>query len=860
MLTNHIFMYHRAAKADNHLIVTRLLSEFQARNNIQHPQTGENILHICFKNSSKLRFHLVLDYPSLLKQTDHKGDMPLFIACKQNDTTFFRWLFTTDTVSFARDTPTVAISPDYGESSSLLTKLGLGNQVRLSQVYEEDCSYDADLDIPSPPPIIEVRNMQPFAPGDDGNSILHVLAEKSRSKILESIVRVTDRIEGFDFSALTTRHRNGLPLPIEKAMAVNCQTCVNVLIDLAIKSHKLPRLLEDKIILKSATVTKKVENVKALIKFGFHCGIELAITLAASYKLHDMVRLLIFWQVEIYNYLNFSHNRDTKSKQFDLMWKQFQLQHFDSRWLTDAVSATNMAVSVLTRFLEAHIFKENNAVIFQELGSKCIQYFEEDSGTKVSLPQMLSDQSLLTKIVTIKLSENHLEELPMELFQLSSLTCLDLKYNKLKSLPSSGDLSSPLYLAKLESICLDYNNLQCIPDDLLCGLANSLTSLSIQKNKLEEIPPGLWLMPKLSILKLANNKLSSLHHLSDPQFYKNEEIIGKIASFHVQDGTLKPPGNISGKEADTLTRHVERLASLQRTVLAIKYPDLRLRSRGDLFSEVIKSYLSKAASSPAYSKPGLNPTSSSSFEFLHSSLSSTPRTLGDTVFVSSLKFLDISHNDFTLMPWNLPCLASNLVKLDMTSNSIKGLDLIQDLPKDINNVTMKSNKISSVCQVRSTNLPCGCPMGLLTVIKDRKSSENFCKHSQHEILHKVSRLILDDNLLDYFPILKRLRSGSLLNLEYNIQANPLFPNLAILHLASNRFITVPKFIHCIKHLSSLNLSHNDIQEIPEEMGLINTTFITYIKLEGIKPRNVPESVMKLSSRNLVKYLRELQQR
>lgn len=124
----------------------------------------------------------------------------------------------------------------------------------------------------------------------------------------------------------------------------------------------------------------------------------------------------------------------------------------------------------------------------------------------------------------------------------------------------------------------------------------------------------------------------------------------------------------------------------------------------------------------------------------------------------------------------------------------------------------------------------------------------------------MSRLILDDNLLDYFPILKRLRSGSLLNLEYNIQANPLFPNLAILHLASNKFITVPKFIHCIKHLSSLNLSHNDIQDIPEEMGLINTTFITYIKLEGIKPRNVPESVMKSSSRNLVKYLRDLQQR
>lgn len=737
-------LYHRAAKADNHLIVTRLLGEFQARYDIQHPQTGENILHICFRNASKLRFHLVLDYPSLLKQADNSGNMPLFIACRKNDITFFMWFFATEThaVSGAVDVPTVEVSPQREHSASLLTRLGLRSQVRLSRVYEEDCSYDADLDIPAPPSIVEVRNMQPFAAGGDGNSILHVLAEEGRARILEIIVPVMDRIEGFEFSALTTRHRNGLPLPIEKAMAMNCQACVHVLIDLAIRSYKLPRLLEDKNVLKAATVTKKLENVKSLIQFGFHSGIELAITLAASYRLHDMVRLLMFWQVEIYSYLNFSHSRDTKSKQFDLMWKQFQLQQFDSRWLSDAVSATNMAVSVLTRFLEAHIFKENNAVIFQELGSKCVEYFAEESRNTVSLPQLLSDQSLLTKIVTIKLSENHLEELPEELFQLTSLTCLDLKYNKLRCLPSTDDLSSPrLYSAKLESICLDYNNLQCIPDAMVCGLASSLTSLSIQKNRLEEIPPGLWLMPKLSILKLANNRLSSLHHLSNPHFYKNEDLIGKVASFQVlKDGTLMPPGSITGKEEDTLTRHIERLASLQQTVFAIKHPDIKLRSRGDLFSEVIKSYLSKAASSPAYSKPELlDPTSSlstGSFQFLNSSLG-MPRILGDAVFVSSLKFLDISHNNFATIPWNLPCLAANLVKLDMTSNSIKGLDLIQDLPKDINNVTMKSNKISSVCQVRSTNLPCGCPMGLLAVVKDRKSSQNFCEHSQHEILHKV---------------------------------------------------------------------------------------------------------------------------
>ena len=93
------------------------------------------------------------------------------------------------------------------------------------------------------------------------------------------------------------------------------------------------------------------------------------------------------------------------------------------------------------------------------------------------------------------------------------------------------------------------------------------------------------------------------------------------------------------------------------------------------------------------------------------------------------------------------------------------------------------------------------------------------------------------------------------NASFQMKTSPLFPNLGILSLAHNRLTRVPQHLHCIKHLNSLNLSHNTITELPEEMGLINTDYITQIKLDGIQPSNVPEHLLKASSRKLIKYLR-----
>lgn len=700
------------------------------------------------------------------------------------------------------------------------------------------------LDNPPSPHIAVVVNMRPFTAAKNGNSIFHILADKGAHEILSTIVRVCSHVEGFDFSALCVR-RNRFPLPIEKALISKNIKCIEVLMDLAINTFQLPMLLSDKHILKAAIVTKSIENAKTLIKFGFYTGIELAISLASAYQLHDIVRLLLIWEVEIHTYLDFPQNRrhHQSLRASKLYWKQLELQYVDPPWLDDAHNAIDMVTRILVELKESGNFRENNTLIFQELGEMCIQYFD---GAITLSPRANPDY---TSIVNINLSENHLERIPPEIFQLTSLACLDVKYNKIQSLPSSGDFSSTFYSSKLESLCLDYNEISCLPEDLVWGLANSLESLSVQNNNLKELPPGLWLMPKLTILKLANNHLSSLHYLSKINFFCGVELMEKIASLEVtSDGSLQLQGSYDDNDkADSLIRHMNHLTSLYRTVNAIKFPDSEF-TQEFLFNELIQVYRSKH-----YFQETMNageiPTPVSETDVSTFALAFT---LSEAVFTSNMKFLDISHNQFKIFPWDLHCLTPNLAKLDMAYNSISGMDIIHDFPKEISNISLQMNTISSVSHIRPKNIPCGSPVELLSV--SRQASLSTCKHAQHEILEKLTRINLDHNLLTHFPVLKNQVEDAQMNLTVNY---PLFPDLAILSLASNMLPNVPQHLHCITHLSSLILSHNPISELPEEMGLINTDYITLIKLEGIKPRNVPAN---LSARKLVKYLKDMRQR
>lgn len=103
----------------------------------------------------------------------------------------------------------------------------------------------------------------------------------------------------------------------------------------------------------------------------------------------------------------------------------------------------------------------------------------------------------------LSLTEHGLEEIPGQVFQITSLRTLDLSKNKIRHL---GKISQ---LHELKSLNCDSNNLTTKSLSSISKLPK-LTTISIGKNKLTESDSFPSLPPKVKTLKLYGNSFSSI--------------------------------------------------------------------------------------------------------------------------------------------------------------------------------------------------------------------------------------------------------------------------------------------------------------------------------------------------------------
>ncbi|XP_077440430.1 leucine-rich repeat-containing protein 40 isoform X2 [Vanacampus margaritifer] len=119
------------------------------------------------------------------------------------------------------------------------------------------------------------------------------------------------------------------------------------------------------------------------------------------------------------------------------------------------------------------------------------------------LTRLSDDIRLLPALTTLDLHDNQLETLPGALGELQELQHLRLSHNRLKGLPPE------VYsLKNLQSLTLQQNLLDALPEEL--GQLEALTELDVSDNHLTELPSGLGRLSRLQKLHLCRNKLARL--------------------------------------------------------------------------------------------------------------------------------------------------------------------------------------------------------------------------------------------------------------------------------------------------------------------------------------------------------------
>ncbi|XP_029285687.1 leucine-rich repeat-containing protein 40 [Cottoperca gobio] len=445
----------------------------------------------------------------------------------------------------------------------------------------------------------------------------------------------------------------------------------------------------------------------------------------------------------------------------------------------------------------------------------------------------------LKKLCSITLQQNLLESLPEELGQLESLTQLDLSNNLLKGLPSSlGDLTC------LQKLNLSHNKLSCLPDSL--AQLTNLKLLDCSNNQLTDIPASLSEMLALEQLYLRHNKLRLLPKLPAPalkELYVGNNHIEQLEVEQLSYLTVISVLELRDNKIQTLPEQITLLSTLTRLDLTNNdittlpasvslLPDLKvLLLEGNPLRGIRRELLAK----------GTNEL----LKYLREKIKEDPDKVdGQTAMtlpsqarvnvhsITTLKLLEYSEKHATDVPDELFDAAAdqsvttvNFSKNQLTSIPPRLLELLSSL-SDMN---LSFNRLTC-CS------PDVCKFLQLTHI-DFRNNQLSDLLSEMKNLIKLRSIILNYNRFKSFP-----------QVLYQIVS------LDTVLLGNNQVNEVdPHRLMKLVHLSTLDLSNNDLLNIPPELGLCSS--LRCLSLEGNPFRTPRAAIVARGTDAVLEYLR-----
>uniref|UniRef100_A0A8P4G0H2 Leucine-rich repeat-containing protein 40 n=1 Tax=Dicentrarchus labrax TaxID=13489 RepID=A0A8P4G0H2_DICLA len=499
------------------------------------------------------------------------------------------------------------------------------------------------------------------------------------------------------------------------------------------------------------------------------------------------------------------------------------------------------------------------------------RWWEQTDLTKLllssnQLTQLSDDIRLLPGLTTLDLHDNQLTSLPSALGELQELQQLRLSHNQLRSLPVEV-----CTLKNLCSLTLQQNLLESLPEEL--GQLENLTELDLSNNHLNDLPSSLGCLICLQKLNLCNNKLSSMP--------SNVKLL-----------------DCSNNQLTDIPASLSEMLAMEQ--LYLRHNKLCLLPK--LPAPVLKElYVGNNQIEQLEMEQLACLTAISLLELRDNKIKTLPEEI---TLLSTLTRLDLTNNDITTLPASLSLLP-NLKVLLLEGNPLRGIrrDLLtvgdtlrtntQFEKLVVVNYTLVTQRVRVTLYVFvfSEKQALNIPDELFDAAADQPiTTVNFSKNQLTTIPPRL--LDFQSSVLDINLGFNKLTCCSpeicnLLQLKHidlrNNQLSDLPPEMKSLNklcsiiLNYNRFKSFPEVLYqmvsletvllgnnqvgvvdpChlmrLAHLSTLDLSNNDLMNIPPELGLCIS--LRCLSLEGNPFRTPRAAIVAKGTDAVLEYLR-----
>ncbi|XP_068565455.1 leucine-rich repeat-containing protein 40 isoform X2 [Cebidichthys violaceus] len=449
----------------------------------------------------------------------------------------------------------------------------------------------------------------------------------------------------------------------------------------------------------------------------------------------------------------------------------------------------------------------------------------------------------LKNLCSITLQQNQLESLPDELGHLENLTQLDLSNNHLKGLPSSVGR-----LIRLQKLNLCHNNLSCLPATL--AQLTNVKLLDCSNNQLTDIPASLSDMLALEQLYLRHNKLcllpkllapalkelyvgnNSIEQLETEQETEQLACLTAISLLELRDNKIKilPEQitslstltrlDLTNNDITTLPASLSLLPNLK--LLLLEGNPLR-GIRRDLLTkgtnELLKYLRGRIKEDPERADEG------------QTAMTLPSQARVNVHNINTLKSLIYSEKQAANIPDELFDAAADqsVTTVNFSKNQLTSIPprLVEHLPS-LSDINLGFNKL--------TCSPDICKFLQLMHI-DLRNNQLRDLPSEMKNLTKLCSIILNYNRFKSFP-----------EVLYQIVS------LETVLLGNNQVDKVdPHRLMKLVHLSTLDLSNNDLLNIPPELG--RCASLRCLSLEGNPFRTPRAAIVAKGTDAVLEYLR-----